>query len=295
MSTDTVVATVPLKSLQSLGFAPLTLTLEESMSTKHTLCGAMALLGLTLGLPAITFASTNLYAASMNQQESNRDLVQRLFDYAWNTDSIVSYGEFLAPDIQVHGPEMGREEYGLERCQDLDRALFQAFEKRSFSISNIFAHDDKVVVFWDATLFHKADLTLVVEEVIPATYKEVTLGGISIYRCSENKICEIWQGFDLVGLCQSLRKAADMQQLSRLQDTPNAPLYVQNAHLLSPRERECLALLLEGQTAKESAFELDLSHRTVESYLESAKTKLGCANKRELFTAAQLLSRLKYL
>lgn len=51
---------------------------------------------------------------------------------------------------------------------------------------------------------------------------------------------------------------------------------------LSPREYGVLQLLCTGMTTKEIARTFNLSPRTVESYLNSAKIKLGCANKSEL-------------
>ena len=44
---------------------------------------------------------------------------------------------------------------------------------------------------------------------------------------------------------------------------------------LSERELQCLCLLARGYTMKESAQELKLSPRTVESYLDNIKTKLN--------------------
>ncbi len=50
----------------------------------------------------------------------------------------------------------------------------------------------------------------------------------------------------------------------------------------TPREEQCLIQLTQGKSAKEVAKVLKISHRTVESYLESIKQKLGCRNKFEL-------------
>lgn len=57
----------------------------------------------------------------------------------------------------------------------------------------------------------------------------------------------------------------------------------QDLSLLSKREKECLKLFLNGQTAAETATQLNISRRTVESYFENIKDKLGCFSKRELF------------
>jgi DNA-binding CsgD family transcriptional regulator len=51
---------------------------------------------------------------------------------------------------------------------------------------------------------------------------------------------------------------------------------------LSPRELECLQLLMEDKSAQQTADHLGLSRRTVESYFENIKNKLSCANKREI-------------
>ena len=71
--------------------------------------------------------------------------------------------------------------------------------------------------------------------------------------------------------------------------------YHRRIELLSKRERECLTHLLVGRTAKEIAASLSISYRTVESYLESIKNKLGCWSKNELCEIAQDFNRLGLL
>ncbi len=51
---------------------------------------------------------------------------------------------------------------------------------------------------------------------------------------------------------------------------------------LTMRESECLMELIKGKTAVQIAESLDISKRTVESYMENIKGKLGCNNKSEL-------------
>ncbi len=61
---------------------------------------------------------------------------------------------------------------------------------------------------------------------------------------------------------------------------------------LSLQERNCMKHLREGKTAKETAFAMGISPRTVESYLENIKDKTGCWNKSELFSLAKDLELL---
>jgi len=57
---------------------------------------------------------------------------------------------------------------------------------------------------------------------------------------------------------------------------------VEKAEILSSRERQCLKLLIENKSAKETAHTLKLSRRTIEYYFENIKNKLACWNKQEV-------------
>jgi DNA-binding CsgD family transcriptional regulator len=67
---------------------------------------------------------------------------------------------------------------------------------------------------------------------------------------------------------------------------------VLRAGLLSQREKECLMMLLQGKSAKETGVLLKLSSRTVESYLENTKNKLCCFSKQDLFESAKRFKEL---
>ncbi len=70
---------------------------------------------------------------------------------------------------------------------------------------------------------------------------------------------------------------------------------VEHAGKLSARERECLRLLIEGKSAKETAMLLGLSRRTIEFYFENIKDKLACWSKQEVFQIAKTLADLGLL
>lgn len=55
---------------------------------------------------------------------------------------------------------------------------------------------------------------------------------------------------------------------------------------LAKRQTECLYYLVRGMTIKQIAKALNLSDRTVESYLEDLKVKLNCLNKSDLIAKA---------
>jgi DNA-binding CsgD family transcriptional regulator len=56
---------------------------------------------------------------------------------------------------------------------------------------------------------------------------------------------------------------------------------------LSPRQMDCALLMTEGHTAKEIGKALDLSHRTVEDYIEVLKHKFEAKNRLHLIKLLQ--------
>lgn len=71
--------------------------------------------------------------------------------------------------------------------------------------------------------------------------------------------------------------------------------YLQYAEALSPREKQCLKLLVAGRSAKETGIVLGLSPRTVESYFETIKQKLSCWSKAQVYSIAEKLTELGLL
>lgn len=51
---------------------------------------------------------------------------------------------------------------------------------------------------------------------------------------------------------------------------------------LSKREQEVIYHMIDGLTAKQIARSINISHRTVETYLDRIKSKLNCRNKYEI-------------
>lgn len=71
--------------------------------------------------------------------------------------------------------------------------------------------------------------------------------------------------------------SAKIDRVSFLKD-----IGIQDLSLLSKREMDVAARLVKGYSASEIGFQLNLSKRTVESYLENMKNKLHCHSKAEL-------------
>lgn len=75
--------------------------------------------------------------------------------------------------------------------------------------------------------------------------------------------------------------------LDRLRTAFHVPLrrrhmLIDNCTPVSTRELQCIFYLLNGDTAKKIAENMNITPKTAESYLESIKTKLNCQTKSEL-------------
>lgn len=63
----------------------------------------------------------------------------------------------------------------------------------------------------------------------------------------------------------------------------------------SSQEKKCLELICNGKTASETAQLLDLSKRTVESYINNIKNKMSCFTKSEMLEQMQIYKLLGIL
>lgn len=70
---------------------------------------------------------------------------------------------------------------------------------------------------------------------------------------------------------------------------------IEKVATLSLMERQCLKLLVQGKSAKETAKKIGLSYRTIEFYLENTKRKLSCWDKQDLFQYAKNMEELGLL
>lgn len=72
---------------------------------------------------------------------------------------------------------------------------------------------------------------------------------------------------------------------------PKNVIYVKNeAITLTNRESQCLKLVLKGKSAKQIAYELNISIRTAEIHLDNIRRKAKCRTKVELISKLQYFS-----
>ena len=77
-----------------------------------------------------------------------------------------------------------------------------AFPDLQFTIDDVIAQDDKVVIRWSSRGTHRGELM-----GLAPTGKEATSSGISIDKIADGKIVESWNHWDTLGLMRQLGAA----------------------------------------------------------------------------------------
>ncbi|HSX26786.1 MAG TPA: ester cyclase [Chlamydiales bacterium] len=228
--------------------------------------------------------------------KKNVELVRCLFEEQASRDDISLYDQLISEEVELYGPASGQVVKGLTALKKIDRGYHRAYPGAKFKIEEIFAHGDQVIVRWTCKGRHKEG-----HKGITPKKKEFAIWGLSIYRIAKGKIQVIRQFWDRLGILEQIGEVhvstdpVEPGYYAKLLKDLGMEKVLEKASLLSKRERDCLELLLQGKTAKETAALLNLSRRTVESYFENMKKKLKCSNKGELFSAAELLKKLELL
>jgi len=128
--------------------------------------------------------------------ERNKQMVRQTFEAIWNRGDFSVFDERFSADYVGHSATEIEDIEGAKRFVETMRSAFPDFHYR---VEDEIAEDDKVVNRWTVHATHEGEF-----QGIPATGKQVTIRGISIYRLADGKLVEGWTNADMLGLLQQL-------------------------------------------------------------------------------------------
>lgn len=133
--------------------------------------------------------------------EENKEVVRRFIEggnkIQGDTSKIQAFtDEFLSPN-HIHHTPMGDNK--LEETTQFYHMVFSAFPDLVYSINDIIAEEDKVVMSLTNTATHKGTF-----QGIPPTGKRVSFNAVDIFRVVDGKITDEWSFPDQLGLMQQL-------------------------------------------------------------------------------------------
>src|SRR5205814_1904127 len=130
-------------------------------------------------------------------KEEIRALVQSFYVEVLGEGSVDRLDQMVVQDYNEHDPLPGQGE-GLTGLKTRVRMLRDAFGPK-FTIEDIIAEGDKVVVRWTSSGTHKG-----VFMGMPPNGKSYTIAGIDIYRIEGGRLAEHWHVIDLLSQLQQL-------------------------------------------------------------------------------------------
>jgi steroid delta-isomerase-like uncharacterized protein len=131
--------------------------------------------------------------------EENKTIVGRVWEEFFIRGNLDKADEFFAPDYVNHDPAARADRHGPEELRQFLSMYRNAFPDMQFTIEDVIAEGDEVVVRWTLRGTHQGELM-----GIPPTNNQVTVRGMSIERVSGDKIVETWDNYDALGLMQQL-------------------------------------------------------------------------------------------
>ena len=129
-------------------------------------------------------------------ETANAETVRKLYDEALNENRPELLPGLVTEEIVFHTTT---EEQGLAAYQAMTNRLRAAFGDMRFTIHDLIASGDRVVVRWSMTAKHHGPLA-----GIPATGKPIQQRANVIYRMEGGRIAEGWAQMDQIGVLRQL-------------------------------------------------------------------------------------------
>ena len=133
--------------------------------------------------------------------EANKAIAAAFFPAAWNHGDFSLAEQIFDPNVVDHFDKA----QGIAVVKQLIINFRTAFPDLKFSLDDEVVEGDKVVHRWTMTGTHEAPLM-----GIPATGKQATWTGITIFRFADGKIVERWANVDVLGILQQLGVIPEM-------------------------------------------------------------------------------------
>jgi predicted ester cyclase len=129
--------------------------------------------------------------------EANKDLIRRYQD-AYNDRELDRLDELLHPAWTSNNwPEAVPQ--SIENAKMLHGMFVESFPDLHVTTEDLFAEGDRVAQRWRVRGTHKGEII-----GLPPTGREVTAGGISIFRIAGGRIVEHWAYADELGFLDQI-------------------------------------------------------------------------------------------
>ena len=146
-----------------------------------------------------TWGAPSEVTGEPGEQVTNTALVLYVVEKFWNQKNVNVLGETHSSDSISHNPIIPGQPLPFDLYKQVCLMYIAAFPDIKATTEDIIAEGDKVVIRWTATGTHQGELM-----GIPASGRQVTWPGITVYRFADGKIVESWWAYDALGMVQQI-------------------------------------------------------------------------------------------
>lgn len=142
----------------------------------------------------------------MATDASNQELLIRFIEEVWNAGAVEAADRYIAPAYTIHhdpGDPWDGRTLDLAGYKDRVTKSRAPFPDQRFTIRDLLATDDRVVITWHWTATHQGDVA-----GFPATGKEIRMSGATVYSVNDGLLTGHWQITDRLGVYVQLQQAA---------------------------------------------------------------------------------------
>jgi steroid delta-isomerase-like uncharacterized protein len=139
--------------------------------------------------------------------DENKKIARKLMEDGWNKGREEVVDEVMSSKCRFHDPVFPSLTSGLENYKGHIRNCRSGFPDLKFTIEDVIAERNEVVLHWKAHGTHRGDFL-----GMPATNKSANVQGTSICRFERGKIAEVWVDWNLLSLMEQLGLTGAMMQ-----------------------------------------------------------------------------------
>jgi steroid delta-isomerase-like uncharacterized protein len=131
--------------------------------------------------------------------DENKAIARRYYEELWSNGKLDGIAQIVSRDCQFHDPVYPDLGLGTESLRNHINNVRAAFPDLRFTIDDMIAEKDEVVVHWTARGNHQGQFL-----GLPPTNRTGTVTGTSILRFSSGKVVEQWSDWNLLTLLENL-------------------------------------------------------------------------------------------
>jgi steroid delta-isomerase-like uncharacterized protein len=139
----------------------------------------------------------------MSSTTENKEIARRFVEECWNQGKLDAVRELVSNDCRYHDPVFPSLTSRAENIKQHIGSCRSGFPDLTFSIDDMIAERNEVVLHWTCRGTHKAQFL-----GMAPTNRKATVSGTSIFKIENGKISEQWSDWNLLTLMEQLGVSA---------------------------------------------------------------------------------------